>query len=232
MTESLDLPDSIKALIELPNQQPAMNPMAVPTMQTGGPVPSPQLGGPTVGLQPQQNAGPMDPNMANAQLDEALKKNPELVARIRAAIEAGLQTGELNTQDLNMISQMATAVMQNPSLYPQMRQAAIQRGLATEEDLPPQYDEGLVMVLMLVAKSLEYDVQFEGQGNSMPEGGMLKGPSHAQGGIPVKAGGGLTEMEGGEFVIPKHIVKAKGTEFFDKMIKQYEEGGEVKKGKY
>jgi hypothetical protein len=58
----------------------------------------------------------------------------------------------------------------------------------------------------------------------MQEGGVLKGPSHAEGGIPVKvAGDQIAEMEGGEYVIPKNVVRAKGTEFFDKMLANYED---------
>ena len=56
------------------------------------------------------------------------------------------------------------------------------------------------------------------------KGGFTKGPSHKQGGIPVKvAGVNAAEMEGGEYVIPKNVVKAKGTEFFDKMLANYED---------
>ena len=60
----------------------------------------------------------------------------------------------------------------------------------------------------------------------MQDGGVLKGPSHEDGGIPVKvAGVNNAEMEGGEYVIPKHVVMAKGTEFFDKMLANYEDKG-------
>ena len=52
-----------------------------------------------------------------------------MVARIRAAIEAGVQSGELDINELNMIIQLARTVQQNPSMYPQIRQMAIQRGL-------------------------------------------------------------------------------------------------------
>ena len=58
----------------------------------------------------------------------------------------------------------------------------------------------------------------------MEPGGVLIGPSHKEGGIPTKiAGVNNAEMEGGEYVIPKKIVAAKGTEFFDKMLAQYED---------
>ena len=120
-------------------------------------------------------------------------------------------------------------------MYPQIRQIAIQRGLVPEEDMPQQYDEGLINAILMAAKAMEADVQIESAEMMQPqppqmmnEGGVLVGPSHAQGGIPVKvAGVNNAEMEGGEYVIPKNVVKAKGTEFFDRMLKQYEEGGEV-----
>ena len=117
-------------------------------------------------------------------------------------------------------------------MYPQIRQFAIQKGLATEEEIPMEYDEGLIIALILASKALEADVQFQGaqpmQGmQELQEGGILKGPSHEKGGIPVKVGNTLAEMEGGEYVIPTHVVRAKGTDFFNKMIESYEDKPDV-----
>jgi hypothetical protein len=112
-------------------------------------------------------------------------------------------------------------------MYPQIRQMAISRGIATEADLPAQFDEGLVMAIIAAGKSMEADVQIEGGQAPMPQppvqemefGGMVNGPSHDQGGVRVKMkGGGEIEVEGGEYVIPKDVVKKKGTDFFDKML--------------
>jgi hypothetical protein len=141
-------------------------------------------------------------------------------------------------------------------MYPQIRQFAIQKGLATEQELPVEYDEGLIIALITAGKAMEADVQFTREqqpmqdmkdggllevpeGNRglaklpvnvrnnmgyMQDGGVLKGPSHNDGGIPVKvAGVNNAEMEGGEYVIPKKVVMAKGTEFFDKMLASYED---------
>ena len=249
-SESLDLPPSIEALLYSPTPGVAEDALtqvdtSIPPEQTfnlnqPAPVPNAQAGGmimpqgnvqPPAGLQTgQQPTGPTDPRVLDSQINQSA--NPEVIARIRAAIEAGLETGELTTQELNMMVELARAVAQNPSMYPQIRQLAIERGIATEQDIPVEYDEGLIIAILMIGKALEADVQFGPSQPTMPQGGELQGPSHAEGGIPVKAGGGLVEMEGGEYMIPKHVVKAKGTEFFDKMIKQYEEGGEVKKDKY
>ena len=160
-------------------------------------------------------------------VNEIMSKNPEAVARIRAGIEAGIQSGELDANELNTIIQLAKTVMQNPEMYPQIRQMAIQRGIATEADLPAQFDEGLVIAIIAAGKSMEADVQIEGGQAPMPQppvqemefGGMVNGPSHDQGGVRVKMkGGGEIEVEGGEYVIPKDVVKKKGTDFFDKML--------------
>ena len=248
---SLDLPPAIETLItmpappvtqaalgEIPTGVQATNPqypaldfrMQPMVMQEGGMVPTPPAG-----LQPQMAQGPMNPAMMDGQINQTMAQNPEMVARIRAAIEAGIQSGELDANELNTIIQLARTVQQNPSMYPQIRQMAIQRGIIPAEEIPEQYDEGLITAIIMAAKAMEADVQIESAEMMQPqptqmmnEGGVLIGPSHAQGGIPVKvAGVNNAEMEGGEYVIPKNVVRAKGTEFFDKMLKQYEEGGEV-----
>ena len=106
-----------------------------------------------VGLQtqaPQQ----MNPQMADMQINDMLSKNPEVVARIRAAIEAGLQSGELSQQELQMATQLAQVALQNPQMYPQLRQFAIDRGLAGPNDLPMEYDQGLVIALVTAAKAM------------------------------------------------------------------------------
>ena len=139
------------------------------------------------------------------QVNQTLAQNPEVVARIRAAIEAGIQSGEFDINELNMIIQLAKTVQQNPSMYPQIRQMAIQRGLIPAEEIPEQYDEGLITAIIMAGKAMEADVQIEGAEMMQPqptqmmnEGGVLIGPSHAQGGIPTKiAGVNNAEMEGG-----------------------------------
>lgn len=46
------------------------------------------------------------------------------------------------------------------------------------------------------------------------DGGLLVGPPHKRGGVHLEA-------EGGEMVIPKDVVRAKGVEFFNKLIQNY-----------
>ena len=243
---SLDLPPAIQSLIDMPAagvasgairpiqtgtvaQDPnfaALDFRMQPTYQEGGMVGPGGMPMRPAGVQPQQGAA-SNPQMLDMQVNEIMSQNPEVVARIRAGIEAGIQSGELDANELNTIIQLAKTVMQNPEMYPQIRQMAIQQGIATEADLPAQFDEGLVMAIIAAGKSMEADVQVEGGQAPMPQppvqemefGGMVNGPSHDQGGVRVKMkGGGEIEVEGGEYVIPKDVVKKKGTDFFDKML--------------
>ena len=243
---SLDLPPAIQSLIDMPAAGvasgairpiqtgtvaqdpnfPALDFRMQPTYEEGGMVGPGGMPMRPAGVQPQQGAA-VNPQMLEMQVNEIMSQNPEAVARIRAGIEAGIQSGELDANELNTIIQLAKTVMQNPEMYPQIRQMAIQRGIATEADLPAQFDEGLVIAIIAAGKSMEADVQIEGGQAPMPQppvqemefGGMVNGPSHDQGGVRVKMkGGGEIEVEGGEYVIPKDVVKKKGTDFFDKML--------------
>tara|TARA_R100001530_G_scaffold49598_2_gene37068 strand:- start:1765 stop:2487 length:723 start_codon:yes stop_codon:yes gene_type:complete len=216
-TTSLDLPDKIQSILNMGNEQPMTTP--VQSYQEGGMV---QRAG--VQTIPQQSKL-MDSNRMDTEINQMITQNPEVAGRIKVAIEAGLQSGEITMEDLNMAIQLAKTVVQNPNLYPQIRQFAIQKGLATEEELPLDYDEGLVIALLTAAKSLSTNMQPSNQPmQDMQEGGVLKGPPHEDGGIPVNvAGVNSAEMEGGEYVIPKNVVMAKGTDFFDKMLASYED---------
>ena len=257
---SLDLPPQIQALLNMSPTEQSMN-SPVQSYQEGG-----MVAPAGVSMQPQQGQ-PMGAQMIDMQINQSAAQSPEMIARIRAGIEAGLQTGELSMEDLNMAIELAKTVAQNPAMYPQVRQFVIQKGLATESELPVQYDEAIVIALLLAAKAMATDIEFTDRpplqsGQPAPvqdmkdggllevpsdniglsklpkevrnemgylqDGGVLKGPAHSDGGIPVKvAGVDNAEMEGGEYVIPKKVVMAKGTEFFDKMLANYEDKPDV-----
>ena len=231
---SLDLPPSIQSLLTMPSvpiaqpATPGMMPMQQPMMQQ--PMSYQEGGMVQPGLQPQA-AQQRNPAMMEAEINQTLANNPEVVARIRAAIEAGIQSGELNVNELNTLIQLAKTVQQNPAMYPQIRQMAIQRGILPAEEIPEQYDEGLIIALIMASKAMEADVQIQSAEGMQPQptqmmnqGGILKGPSHEQGGMPMKVAGiNNAEVEGGEYIIPKNVVAAKGTEFFDRMLAQYED---------
>jgi hypothetical protein len=182
-------------------------------------------GGAGLAMQGQAPQGPMSPQMLSMQVNQIATQNPQQVEQIRMAITEAIQSGELTEQELNMVIQLATVASQNPEMYPQVRTFAIQQGIATEQDLPPQFDEGLIMVLLLAAKSIQSDVG----GQSMMQGGTpaTAVPSMATGGtVPQskKADGAvLINAHEGEYVIPSNVVKMKGKEFFDNLVEKYRE---------
>ena len=249
---SLDLPQSIETLITMPTvpvTQGALGEIPTGTTQGGNPnvaamdFRNQPMGGQDQPMMMQEGGmipsaqmpqGPMNSSMMEGQINQTLSANPEAVARIRAAIEAGIQSGELDANELNMIIQLAKTVQQNPAMYPQIRQMAIQRGILPAEEIPEQYDEGLITAIIMAAKAMEADVQIESadapmapvpqtsaqQPTQMAVGGLVVGPSHAKGGVLGKVKGSnqpLFEVEGGEYVINAQTVAKKGTDFFDKL---------------
>lgn len=253
-TTSLDLPPALASILAMPTAgtaapMSASGPVAAPAVQSptlggalGGmptvqqqPLPSFQEGG-MIGpggnpmpSAPQQAAAPMDPAQRDQLLNQSLSQNPQVVQEIQALLMQGLQSGEVTPQELNTIIQLVQVAAQNPDMYPYLRQFAIQQGIATEADLPAQYDEGLVVALLTVAKSaqqlmqggqsmmapagMEQPVQ-PGQMQSLKVGGTVKGKTDAP--VPIMA-------HEGEYVIPKNVVQMKGKEFFDRLVEQYKD---------
>jgi len=229
-TTSLDLPPALASILSMGSQAPMMGGMPqgglssamnnqqsfVPSYQQGGlvtPTGAPQQmpgqmpAAQGVGVSPNAVGGPINPQMMEMQLNQFVRQNPQQMQQIQQEIMGALQSGELTPDELNMIIQLATVAAQNPQMYPNVRNFAIQQGIATEQDLPAQYDQGLVFVLLLAAKSVQQMAGGQQQIQSMKMGGKVSGD-----------GAVLINAHEGEYVIPKEIVQKKGTEFFDKMI--------------
>jgi hypothetical protein len=209
--------------------------MDIPSFQEGGmvgeggaPIPPGAVPGMPMaaGVAPQGQAGaPMAPQMLQMQLNQFARQNPQQMAQIRQTIVQELQSGELTPQELNMIVQLATVASQNPEMYPNIRSYAIQQGIATEADLPAEYDQGLVFVLLLAARAVQQDL-----GGAPAEAGQAPGnagpvvPTMAKGGMLPNSGKSepiIIEAHTGEYVIPKHVVDMKGKEFFDSLVEKY-----------
>ncbi len=211
-----------------------------PAPQGMAPTPAPQGMAPPqqAGMAPPQQAGmappggPAPQRMSLQQLQQEAQKfaqaNPQAVQLIRESLMEGIQSGDVTPQQITMLVQMAVAAAQNPEIYPRLRQMAIQQGLADEEDLPMQYDQGLVFSLIIAGAAMQ---QEGGQGMTPPQvpgaqapAAMMKDGGHiAMTRSPTGDNTGRADdipirVSGGEYVIPKHIVERKGTEFFDKLI--------------
>lgn len=259
-TTSLDLPPALASILAMSASPTALATSApqMPQMpQAGAASPSPTLGGalggqPTIAQQPLPSfqeggmigpggmpvggaapptpAPPMDPTQRDQLLNQSMQQNPQVVQEIQANLMASLQSGELTPQELNMIIQLTQLAAQNPDMYSYVRQFAIQQGIATEADLPAQYDEGLMVAMLTVAKSAQQLIQggqpmATGEAPmapaapaapmaSMKDGGTVKGKTDAP--VPIMA-------HEGEYVIPKNVVQMKGREFFDRLVEQYKD---------
>jgi len=251
MAQPTALPPVLQGLMSAAPTPPVMAPGrglagAMPSLagatapQMGfGQAPSYQMGGAIgPGGQPQRPAGmtmpgqtnpqePLSPQMIEMQIQDLATRNPQVLAQIKQAINESIMSGELTQQELNTMVQLATTVLRNPALYPQIRQFAIQQGIATEQDLSPQYDQGLIIAILIAARAAQANVGGQNMMaggtpamagaapvQSMKDGGRVRGEASE----PV-----MIEAHTGEYVIPKHVVDMKGREFFDRMLEQYAE---------
>jgi len=172
-----------------------------------------------------------------AEANRFSRQNPQQVQQIQAAVQQAMQSGDLTLQELNMIVQMAMVALQNPNMYPQMRRLAIQQGLATEQDLSPQYDQGLLFALLLLGQTMGLGGQTAPGLPGLPGGMPMAGAGGGQmqnaaglSGLPAMEKGGTLSTKSepvqailhtGEYVVPKKVVDMKGREFFDKLVERY-----------
>jgi len=204
--KSQGLPDDIRNMAGLPRYQ--MGGMVGPQ---GQPVPPAPQG---AGLQPQGQTGqPPSFDAMQAEVQRVAQQNPQAIQQMQQVLMEAMQTGELTPQELNMMVQLATVAAQNPAMYPNVRNFAIQQGLAEADELPAEYDPGLVMVLLVAGQALQ-----QGGGQqpmpAMKEGGTVPKSDMPDGGVPIMA-------HEGEYVIPKRVVEMKGKEFFDSLVAKY-----------
>ena len=228
------------ALTSLLNMSTVMTPPE--TMSSG--IPSYQLGGmvgpdgmpirPNLpglpGLSgPSQNG--LGPQQMELEARRFVQQNPQQVAEIRTTVEEALAEGDITMDQVQLLTNMAKVALQNPEMYPALKQSVVSRGILEDDELPPEFDQGTMFVLLLIGQIMQAPAQPGMQAAapgsdqmgmsmqqpmpSMARGGPLpKRSSNTDGSIPIKA-------HEGEYVIPSAVVRAKGTEFFDKLLQSY-----------
>ena len=246
-TTSMDLPPALASIMNMGSQpMPAtqMNPnfglsgamgsspgqSFIPQYEQGGMIgpggmPQPTGVGVQEGGMPQ---GGMSPQMIEMQVNQFAAQNPQQVQEISQAVLQAMQSGEITMDEINMAEQLAKVAIQNPEMYPYIRNFLIQQGIATEETMSPQFDAGLLFIVLLAIRSVRQGTAQSTVGG-MPMGmqGNPPIPSMAQGGpVPQSKkddGGVLINAHEGEYVIPKNVVQMKGKEFFDNLVEKYKE---------
>jgi len=188
-----------------------------------------------VGVNPQQGE-----QVTEQDIQMFMQQQPQAVQQIASQLQQLMQTGEVNMQQLNMAEQLAMVALQNPQMYPQMRQFAVRQGLVEEQDISPQYDQGMLFAVILAARAVKSGAPQGGMSMTNPgsmgqqeemqnfaAGGYVTPNSNAKkGGYAVGPGTGTSDsipirVSAGEYIVPEHIVREKGKEFFDNMLAKY-----------
>tara|TARA_R100001530_G_scaffold43900_1_gene33345 strand:+ start:131 stop:970 length:840 start_codon:yes stop_codon:yes gene_type:complete len=190
-----------------------------------GAAPGPQMmpgqgqpaGGPGLGAQT-QNGAPMDAQTMEVQLKRFMQEHPDEIAAIKVVIDEAIRRGELTPEELDQAVQLATVALQNPAMYPQIVQFAIQQGLVEEGDLDPEYNQGVVFSLLLAAKAAQQQPPQPGSNTQQIDGGDYREGGEIKVGVGPTADRVNINVSKGEFVIPARVVKEKGTDFFNKLI--------------
>ena len=252
-TTSLDLPPALARMLALPMQSyaeggmvgpggvpqrpMASSPMAMQVAQQGG--------APVVGLAPQGGAGrPLNFAAIDQQAQQFMQQNPQQVEEIRSEVEESIASGEVDPASLNTFVQIATVSLQNPEMWPQLRQVLIQQGMLDAEDVSEEYDQGFLIILYIIGKTMGGgQAQMPGGQPPMPGGQppMPGGqPPMPAGQLPMSAGqppvmsmskgGALPDQSKnadgsipinaheGEYVIPADVTRRLGTDHFDRLI--------------
>lgn len=245
-TTSLDLPPALARMLALPMQSyaeggmvgpggvpqrpMAASPMAMQVAQQGG--------APIVGLNPQGGEGrPLNFAAIDQQAQQFMQQNPQQVEEIRSEVQESIASGEVDPASLNTFVQIATVSLQNPEMWPQLRQVLIQQGMLDAEDVSEEYDQGFLIILYIIGKTMGGGQAQMSAGQppmpggqppmpggqlpmsagqppemSMARGGALPDKSkNADGSIPINA-------HEGEYVIPADVTRRLGTDHFDRMI--------------
>lgn len=200
--------------------------------QNGGGVGMPPNGG---------NSYASDPSMVDAHINDGFAKNPQVREQIKQIVMEAVQSGELTPQELNQIIQLAKAAQHNPGIWPQLRNFMIQQG-ADPSEIPEQYDQGLVSIVLIIAKAVEQDLSQGAGGMPQPgmqppmqmkaDGGLIVGPgTGTSDSIPAvnSSDGSPVAVSNGEYVIPASVVQAKGVDFFDGLVRKYHTPNGLKK---
>lgn len=171
-----------------------------------------------------------NPAILERRIDSALR-DPAIRQTLLARPQQLMATGELTMDEVQTIARVAEAALYNPALYPQLRQFVAEQGLTP---LPAAYDQTVVLRIVAIARALQNQLP---PGQVPPTdhavmmapqagmgGGYLQGPGTGRSdsiGTVNETNGEPVSVSNGEYVIPAHVVRAKGREFFDNLLRRY-----------
>ena len=219
---------------------PKGGPVLQPSFQQGGMVQGQQQPLPpqTAGVSPAGNNTPIPAQQLDAEAQRVISQAPEKFLELKQAVEQAVAAGEITMEELNLAGQLATAAAQNPQLWPQLRQFAIQKGLAGENELPQEYDQELVFSLILAVKAIQGGgPQAQGQppqavgGAPQAQGQAPQAALRTGGAVPNSrnADGSVTiTAHDGETVMHRGVSIAEGMNKLNALNDKYELDGSLK----
>ena len=178
-----------------------------------------------------QMGGKPTPAAVNKQVD-AMLRDPRTRQTMLARPQQLMASGELTPDEVTTMGRVAEAALFSPELHPQLRQFVAQQGMTP---LPAAFDPSVIMRIMAISRALQQatppgqvpgteQAQMQrpvpGEGN----GGYLQGPGTGRSdsiGTVNETTGEPVKVANGEYVIPAHVVRAKGREFFDNLLRRY-----------
>jgi hypothetical protein len=186
----------------------------------------------------QQGSGP-DERTVQARVQQIMR-DPRAVQALVARPMALMQSGELTPDEVMLLGRVAEAAMFNPDLYPQLRQFVAQQGMTP---LPPTFDPSVITNIMVIAKTLQAQMPATPAGAVPPtgqaqveqpvpgfgNGGMIHGPGTGRSdsvGTINESSGAPVKVANEEYIIPAHVVRAKGRDFFDNLLRRYQPVGQ------
>ncbi|MFM6959541.1 MAG: hypothetical protein ACKOW0_00760 [Schleiferiaceae bacterium] len=196
--------------------------------------------GGAVGGQPMLSLGYADgglmgnkpnPGLVNRRIDAALR-DPQMRQTLLARPQALMASGELTIDEVQTMGRVAEAALYNPGLYPQLRKFVAEQGMTP---LPPAFDQSVVLRIVAIARALQTETpagvvppteqaSMTPPVDGMRDGGYLRGPGTGRSdsiGTVNESTGQPVRVANGEYVIPAHVVRAKGQEFFDNLLRRY-----------
>lgn len=194
-----------------------------------------------------RGANPMGVQQGSAPSEQSVQarvqqimRDPRAVQALVARPMALMQSGELTPDEVLTLGRVAEASMYNPALYPQLRQFVIEQGMTP---LPPAFDPGVITNIMVIAKTLQSQMPATPAGQVPPttqaqveqpvpgfgNGGAIRGPGTGRSdsiGTINESSGAPVKVATDEYIIPAHVVRAKGREFFDNLLRRYQPMGQ------
>lgn len=162
-------------------------------------------------------------------------RDPRMKQEIATRAQALMDSGELTPDEVQVMARVAEAAMFNQQLYPQLRQFVAEQGMTP---LPAAYDPATIVKIMAIARVLQ-EVQPATPPGQVPpteqaqlspppgmnQGGLISGPGTGRSdsiGTVNRSSGEPVSVANNEYIIPEHVVRVKGREFFDKLLARYE----------